>query len=196
MNVILREDFPSLGYVGDTVGVRRGYARNFLIPRGIAIEASPHNEALAKHRLQGVLAKRNRLKGLALDLARKISNEKFEFVLKVGEKGKSFGSISSKEIEAELKTRGYQVERKQIRTNEAIRRAGEYKIFVKLHSEVTAEAIVTVQQEAVKVKPVEIDGEEAPKKRRSRSKKKESAEDAATDSTVANSAVAAEAKTE
>jgi large subunit ribosomal protein L9 len=166
MEVILREDYISLGYIGDTVKVRRGFARNFLIPRGIAVEASSGNERQLKHKLSAIVAKRVKKKAEAEAFAKVLGQVTVEFTIKVGAKGKSFGAVTSRDVEASLKALGYAVDRRQIRINETIKGPGVYTVDVKLHSEVT----VPVQVKVIAAQaPVAAEGAEKGK-RKSRKK--------------------------
>lgn len=174
MEVILREDFLSLGYVGDTVRVKRGFARNYLIPRGIAVESSTTNEKVLKHKLAAIVSKRIKKKAEAEQFAKILEQVIVEFTLKVGAKGKSFGSVTAKDVEASLKALGYEVDRRQIRVIEAIRGPGAHKVEVKLHSEVVVPVQVKVIAAQVAA-PAAAEGEESGKKRKSR-KKTEAAE--------------------
>lgn len=174
MEVILREDFLSLGYVGDTVRVKRGFARNYLIPRGIAVESSTTNEKVLKHKLAAIVSKRIKKKAEAEQFAKILEQVIVEFTLKVGAKGKSFGSVTAKDVEASLKVLGYEVDRRQIRVIEAIRGPGAHKVEVKLHSEVVVPVQVKVIAAQVAA-PAAAEGEESGKKRKSR-KKTEAAE--------------------
>jgi large subunit ribosomal protein L9 len=162
MEVILREDYISLGYIGDTVKVRRGFARNFLIPRGIAVEASSGNERQLKHKLSAIVAKRVKKKAEAEAFAKVLGQVTVEFTIKVGAKGKSFGAVTSRDVEASLKALGYAVDRRQIRINETIKGPGVYTVEVKLHSEVT----VPVQVKVIAAQaPVSAEGSEKGKKK-------------------------------
>lgn len=158
MEVILQENYPSLGYVGDKVRVRSGYARNFLVPRGIAVEASSRNAKLVQHKVAAIQAKRAKLKNEAIEFGKRFEGIVLEFTLKAGEQGKSFGSISNKDIDAALKKHGIEVERKQIRIVDSIRTAGDHKAEVKLHSEVVVAVTVRVVQEKIVERNAE-DGE-------------------------------------
>ncbi len=144
MEVILREDFLTLGYVGDTVKVRRGFARNYLIPRGIAVEASSGNERQLKHKLSAIIAKRIKKKTEAEEFGRVLSQVSVELTLKVGAQGKSFGAITGKDIEAGLKDLGYDVDRRQIKLADPLRSAGSYDVEIKLHSEVSVSVQVKI----------------------------------------------------
>ena len=150
MEVILREDYLALGYIGDTVKVRRGFARNFLIPRGIAVEASARNERELKHKLSGILSKRLKRKAEAEQFGNVLKQIIVEFTLKIGAQGKSYGSVTARDIEESLKTLGYVVDRRQIRIVDPIRGAGVWQVDVKLHSEVT----VPLQVKVIAAQPV------------------------------------------
>jgi large subunit ribosomal protein L9 len=155
MNVILQQDYPSLGYVGDRIAVRPGYARNFLIPRGIAVEASSHNARLLKHRMDGINAKKMKLKVEADALGAKLGVVTLDFTLKMGSGGRSFGAITAKDVEAALTSQGFTLDRKQVKLLEPIKKPGEYKVAIKLHSEVTVAVTAKVVAEAAEKKAVE-----------------------------------------
>jgi large subunit ribosomal protein L9 len=162
MEVILREDYISLGYIGDTVRVRRGFARNYLIPRGLAVEASSENERALKHKLGAIMAKRIKKKAEAEAFGKVLEQVTVEFTLKVGAKGKSFGSVTTRDIETSLKALGYEIDRRQIRLAETIKGPGVYKVEVKLHSEVS----VSVQVKVIAAQaPVSASGAEKGKKK-------------------------------
>lgn len=173
MEVILQENYPSLGYVGDRVKVRPGYARNFLVPRGIAVEATSRNAKLLQHRVAAIQAKKAKLKNAAAEFGKKFEGLTLEFTLKLGEQGKSFGSISTKDIDAALKKQGIEVERKQIRIPDAIRTPGEHKAEVKLHAEVIIPLAIKVIQEKAPEKSAEAG--EGRKRRRGKDKGAEEA---------------------
>jgi len=192
MEVILKEDYISLGYIGDTVRVRRGFARNFLIPRGIAVEASSGNERQLKHKLSGIIAKRIKKKAEAEEFAKVLGQVTVEFTLKVGAKGKSFGAVTSRDIEASLKALGYEVDRRQIRLNETIKGAGVYAVDVKLHSEVT----VPVSVKVIAAQPVAQPAAEGSEKGKKKSRKKSAKDDQGELSTEAEGDVEASAEVE
>lgn len=144
MEIILKENYPSLGYVGDRVQVRGGFARNFLIPRGIAVEASTRNERLLKHKMTAITAKRVKLRAEAEAFAQTISGISLSFTLKAASAGKSFGSIGVRDILNAFAEKNVQLDKRQIRLADVIRTAGEYEVDVKLHSEVSAKVQVQV----------------------------------------------------
>lgn len=170
MEVILREDYLPLGYVGDTVNVKRGFARNFLIPRGVAIESSSQNEKALKHKLGAIVAKRIKKKAEAEAFGVTLSQIIVEFTLKVGAGGKSFGAITARDVEGALKNLGYAVDRRQIRLLEVIKTPGAHKAEVKLHSEVTVPLQIKVMAAQIVAPPAE--GAAAKGKGKKGSKKK------------------------
>lgn len=181
MEVILREDYISLGYIGDTVRVRRGFARNYLIPRGIAVEASSQNERALTHKLGSIMAKRIKKKAEAEAFGKVLEQVTVEFTLKVGAKGKSFGSVTTRDIEASLKALGYEIDRRQIRLAETIKGPGVYKVEVKLHSEVT----VAVQVKVIAAQaPVSAAGAQEKGKRKSKAKRDEDVDSVEGEETV------------
>src|ERR1700748_3672382 len=115
MEVILQSNFPTLGYVGDRVNVANGYARNYLIPRGIAVESSSKNDRQIAHLVASIDHKKAKLRSEAEEQAKKFESTVLEFKLKTGEAGKVFGSITSKDVESALKAKGFDVMRKQIK---------------------------------------------------------------------------------
>ncbi len=146
MKIILQENYPSLGYVGDIVTVKKGYARNFLIPNKIGIEVTSRGARMLKHLLAGIDSKKIRLKKDAEELAQKLQGEKLEFSLKIGAGGKSFGSITSRDVHKALtEEKGYDLDKKQVRLAEPLKTPGEFKVTVQLHSEVAAEVPVVVE---------------------------------------------------
>ncbi|MBX7144750.1 MAG: 50S ribosomal protein L9 [Oligoflexia bacterium] len=179
MEVILQENYPSLGYVGDRVSVKGGFARNFLIPRGIAVEASMRNERLLKHRLQHIIAKRIRMRSEAEAFAKQLGETRLEFTLKMSDGGKSFGAITSRDVEAGLKAKGIEVDRRQIRLTETLRKAGDYQVAVKLHAEVSAMVPVKLIAEINEPKAAKDGGKELKKGKGRRSAKKTEGEEAA-----------------
>jgi large subunit ribosomal protein L9 len=175
MEVILREDYLPFGYVGDTVRVKRGFARNFLIPRGIAIEASSQNDRALKHKLSSIVAKRIKKKQEAEQFGAILQQIIVEFTLKVGAGGKSFGAVTAKDIESSLKNLGYNVDRRQIRLLDVIKTPGAHKAEVKLHSEVAVPLQIKVIAAQVAA-PTEA-GDVKSKKKGSKKKGEETGDD-------------------
>jgi len=175
MEIILQQDFPALGYVGDTVKVKPGYARNFLIPRGLAVEASSINERLLKHRLTAINGKKVKLRAQAQEIVTRMQSVVLEFTLKIGAGGRSFGAVSARDVEVQLKEKGFELDRRQIKLLEPLRKAGEFKVQVKLHSEVSANIPVIVRAEAPKVEAA-AEGEGKTERRRRGGRKAKSEE--------------------
>lgn len=149
MDVILKKDFPQLGFTGDKAVVRAGFARNFLIPNGIAVEINKRNEKFLRNQLQFIEAQKNKLKKEAEELAEKLIAETFQFKLKIGEKGKSFGSLTARDLYNELLARGYDIDRNQIVLAESAKSGGKFNFKAKLHSEVSVEVPFEVIAEVV-----------------------------------------------
>lgn len=149
MKVILLQDVKSLGKKGEIVNVNDGYARNFILPKKMGVEATGKN-------LNDLKLQKNNEKKVAQEqldsaktFAEKIGQGKVELAIKVGEGGKVFGSVSSKEIAAAVKEQmGLDVDKKKIQLKETIKSLGTHNVPVKLHPEVTAELKVIVKEEA------------------------------------------------
>ena len=114
--------------------MKPGYARNFLIPRGIALDASTRNKRMLNHLLSGVKARKIRLKSKAEEVKEQLEQVSLEFKLKVSETGKAFGSIAVKDILEKLKEKEFVLEKKQIRLLEPLKHLGNFTVVVKLHS--------------------------------------------------------------
>jgi len=149
MEVILRQDVDELGLEGDIVKVARGYARNFLVPNGLALEATPqHIKALE---LQRKKIEANRLKGK--ELAEKLKEQIEELVLQVsqkaGEEGKLYGSVTTMDIAGYLGAHGIEIDRRKIILDKPIKQLGEYTIPIRVYPKVTAsvKVIVSTEQE-------------------------------------------------
>lgn len=147
MKIILIQDFESLGYEGDVMDVARGYARNYLIPKGLAVEASNANLKALELRKKKILAKRTKDKEDAGRIKEKISEITVTVRAKAGEEGKLYGSVTSRDIAQELEAQGVVVDRRKIIIDEAIRSLGEFEVPVKLHPEVVASVKVVVEEE-------------------------------------------------
>jgi large subunit ribosomal protein L9 len=156
MEVLLVEDYPALGYVGDTIQVRNGYARNYLIPRGIAVDFGSRRAKEFQHILTGVTAKRARLRGEAEELGKKVSGEQLGFELKVGAGGKAFGSIGVRDIVKQLQERGYALDKKQVRLSDTIKTSGEFEAQVQLHADVIVP--VSIQVKGIVEKAAQVEG--------------------------------------
>jgi large subunit ribosomal protein L9 len=145
MELILREDVPYLGHIGDVVKVKPGYARNYLLPRGLAVAADKRNLKHAEHERRVVAEKRERVLRAAQTLAEKIAALRITLKARAGEEGKLFGSVTSLDLEREINAKGLDIERKRIRIDEPIKHLGEHKISVHLGVGVTAQFTVVVE---------------------------------------------------
>jgi|ERR1035437_1183742 large subunit ribosomal protein L9 len=139
MKVILKQNVPSLGKAGDLIKVNDGYARNLLIPKGLAIEANEKNTKTLQHEKNNILQKTQKEHKIADDLALALSNVTLTMSRKVGDQDKIFGSVTTKDIESALKEKGYNIDRKMIIHDEQIKSLGEFKIKIKLLSGVDTE---------------------------------------------------------
>jgi large subunit ribosomal protein L9 len=147
MEVILREDIDKLGSRGQLVKVAPGYARNFLLPKRMAVPATEANKKIVEQERQAHLRKEAKLASEATDLGKLIGAVTITIAQKAGENDQLFGSVTSKDIVEALEKQGYTVERRKIALDEPIKTLGEFKVPVKLHREVTAEITVNVVRE-------------------------------------------------
>lgn len=151
MKVILKKDMSSLGGYGEIVNAARGYARNYLIPRGIAIEATPGNLRQLDSERSAYVKKVAARVADAEKLASELEAVSLIFERKAGEDEKLFGSVTTHDIEEALKSKGFaSIDRKAISLNEPIKTIGSHVAAVKLHPEVSANIKIEVLVEAVK----------------------------------------------
>jgi large subunit ribosomal protein L9 len=144
MKVILKENVESMGKVGDIVKVADGFARNFLIPKGLAMEASTKNVNVLEHEKKRILQKAEKERKIAKGMAEKISAVTCTIARRVGEQEKLFGSVGVKDIEKALEEHGITLEKKTILLPEPIKALGEFTVAIKLSGGVTAELKVVV----------------------------------------------------
>jgi large subunit ribosomal protein L9 len=147
MKVILTEDVAHRGAAGDMLKVKDGYARNFLIPNGMAIVATTENVKQLEHQKRQIQAKLNKLKKESEGVAKKIEGISCTIVRAAGEEDKLFGSVTSADIYASLKNEGIAVDKKKILLDEPIKNLGIFTVPIKIHSEVTANLKVWVVKE-------------------------------------------------
>lgn len=147
MEVILREDIDKLGNRGEIVKVAPGYARNFLLPKRLAVAATESNKKIVEQERQAHLRKEAKLEGEAQDLAKMMGNVSVTIKQKAGENDQLFGSVTSKDVADALHAAGYSIERRKIQLEEPIKQLGEFKVPVRLHKNVTTEVTVTVAKE-------------------------------------------------
>ena len=147
MDVILRQDVDKVGRAGELVTVKNGYARNFLLPRGLAYEATDAN----RRRLDSERAQKGKKLaaevGAAKDVATKLEAVSLTFTMKAGEGDKLFGSVTASDLAEKLAGEGFKVDKKQIELDEPLKALGVYKVPVRLHHEVRPEVRVWVVRE-------------------------------------------------
>lgn len=146
-NILLREDIENLGGRGEVVKVKAGYARNYLLPRGLALLATKGNMKQVEAEKGALLKKRAAEKATADLQAEQMKGISLEFVRKAGEEGTLFGSVTSMDIAEALQAKGYEIDRKKISLKDAIKITGEYSVPVKLHREVILDVPVKVVAE-------------------------------------------------
>lgn len=144
MEVILRQAVDTLGHTGDIVKVSSGYARNFLLPRGIAYEATAGNKKRLEQERARLEAAEGERRGSAQELATKIEQVSLTFSARVGEEGKLFGSVTTADIAHELEKQGIHIEKRQIDLHEPIKALGVYRVPIRLHADVKPEVRVWV----------------------------------------------------
>jgi large subunit ribosomal protein L9 len=144
MEIILRQAVENLGKPGDVVTVKNGFARNYLLPRGFAFEATPGNlKRIAQERGRLEAAENERIES-ATELAKRLEEVQLTFSARVGEEGKLFGSVTSADIAEQLASQGFSIEKRLIDLHEPIKALGVYRVPVKLHADVKPEIRVWV----------------------------------------------------
>lgn len=144
MEVILRQSIEKLGHPGDVVKVSPGYARNYLLPRGFAYEATPGNKKRIAQEKERLDQADNERRTAAQELGSRLEAVSLTFSARVGEEGKLFGSVTSTDIAHQLEAQGFQVEKRQIELHEPIRALGVYRVPIRLHADVHPEIKVWV----------------------------------------------------
>ncbi len=147
MQIILQEDVEKLGNRGELVDVAAGYARNFLLPRKLGIEATPGNMKRLERMRVSFAKKEATEKGAAQTLADSLQGVSLAFTRKAGENEQLFGSVTSADIAEALEAQGYHIDKRKITLADPIKIVGDYGIPVKLHREITSNVKVTVRKE-------------------------------------------------
>lgn len=138
VQVILNDEVVNLGHPGDVVKVRAGYARNYLLPRGLAVEANQRNLRAFEHQKAVAMRKRDALKTQAMTLKERIEATTLALRARAGEEGKLFGSITNIDLERALREKGLDIERRRILLGEPVKQLGEFTVMVRLQPEVEA----------------------------------------------------------
>ena len=147
MEVILREGVEKLGNRGEVVKVAAGYARNFLLPKKLAVAATGSNKKIVEQERQAHLRKEAKFKTEAEDLGKLMTGVTVTISQKAGENDQLFGSVTSADLAEALAAQGHEVDKRKIQLAEPIKVLGEYEAPVKLHREVTAQIKVVVKRE-------------------------------------------------
>lgn len=145
--VLLREDVDDLGARGEIVRVRAGYARNYLLPRNLAVEATAGNVKGIEAERAALLKKEAKERATAEAQSQQMSSLELEFRRKAGEQGALYGSVTSMDLAEALRERGYEIDRHRIHLREPLKRVGDYTVPVRLHREVTIDLKVRVAPE-------------------------------------------------
>ena len=144
MKVILKEDVKNIGSMGQIIDVADGFGRNYLVPKGLAVEANIKNMKSLEHEKKVIQEKAKKIKNQAQDLATKISNTTLVIKVKAGEEGRLFGSVTTMDIAEQLKNEGIDIDKKKISIEETIKRLGSYAVKVRIHPEIVSEVNVQV----------------------------------------------------
>jgi large subunit ribosomal protein L9 len=144
MEIILRQAVENLGKTGDVVKVKSGYARNYLLPHGLAYEATPGNLKRIQQERDRLEAAENERRTAAQTLAERLEQVSLTFSARVGEEGKLFGSVTAADIQQQLESQNFHIERRQIDLHEPIKALGVYRVPIRLHADVKPEVRVWV----------------------------------------------------
>lgn len=147
MEVILREDVEKLGNRGEVVKVAAGYARNFLLPRRLAVAATDANRKIVEQERQAHLRKEAKLKSEAVGLGQLLGGVSVTIAQKAGENDQLFGSVTAKDVADALAAKNFTIDRRKVQLDEPIKQLGEYKVPLRLHRDVVIEITVTVVRE-------------------------------------------------
>lgn len=147
MKIILKQDVDDLGFEGDTVKVADGFARNYLIPRGYAVVATPRNVKAFESQRKKIEVRRLKAKDDAEKLREKLEGTSLTFSQKAGEEGKLYGSVTSMDIAAQLEKHGVVIDRRKVLLESPIKVLGEYDVGIRIYPRVTATIRVTVVPE-------------------------------------------------
>jgi large subunit ribosomal protein L9 len=147
MELLLKEDVDNLGVRGDLVKVKPGYGRNYLLPRGLAIQATPGNKKQIELQRKALFKKEATERDSATQQADLLKDVTLEFARKVGEHGILYGSVTSMDIAEALAAKGYEIDRRRVMLKEPIKEPGEFEAPIKLHRDVTSHVKVVVRSE-------------------------------------------------
>ncbi len=146
MKVILQKDVPHLGHIGDLVKVKDGYGRNYLLPRGLAVLANESNTRQLNHQKRVAATLAAKQKAAAQEAANVINSTPVAFKLEVGEEGKAFGSVTSRDIAEALAAKGVEVDRRKMSMDSVLKEIGSFEVPVDLGSGVSANIRVLIEK--------------------------------------------------
>ena len=149
MEVILKEDVAKLGSRGDVIKVAEGYGRNFLLPKKLAIEATPANRAVIEQMKAAAVRRVAREKGDAEKLAQLLADVSLIFTRKSGEHDQLFGSVTSADIARELEHKSFNIDRRKIHLDEPLKHVGEFSVPIRLHKDVTVPVKVVINKDSM-----------------------------------------------
>ena len=147
MDVILREDIDKLGARGQVVNVAPGFARNFLLPKRLAVPATEANKKIVEQERQSHLRKEAKQRTEAEDLGKMMTGVSVTIAQKAGENDQLFGSVTAKDVAEALEQKGYTIDRRKIQLDEPIKQLGEHRIMIRLHRDVSVEVTLNVVRE-------------------------------------------------
>lgn len=147
MEIILREDVQHVGKAGEIVKVKDGYARNYLLPKGLAYPATDANKKRVTYESERLAKQRAAEKSDAETEATRLAEVRLSFAVKVGEEDKLYGSVTASDIQRELEALGIHIDKRKIDLPEPLRTLGEFRVGVKIHPEVRPELLVSVVRE-------------------------------------------------
>ena len=147
MKVILRDDVKNVGTMGQIIDVADGFARNYLVPRGLAVEANTKNIKSLEHEKRIIQEKAKKIKNQAQELSDKLSAMTLVIKAKAGEEGKLFGSVTTMDIAEQLKNEGIEIDKKRVVLDEPIKRIGSYPVHIKLHADIPTQINIQVVEE-------------------------------------------------
>lgn len=147
MKVILAESIPSLGQIGEVVNVAPGYARNYLFPQKLAMEAVGKNVRELEHKKRILAEKREKIRQQMLSFAEKLNQVKIVLKRKVSEEDKLYGSVSATDILSALEQQGFEVPRKSVQLDQPIKQLGGHTVSIRIDAQITAQVSVRVEKE-------------------------------------------------
>ena len=148
MEVILKEDIANVGKIGEVVRVRDGYARNYLLPRGLVLIANKKNLRTFEHQKKLVADQKQKVLRQAQGAADRLGSVSLVIAMKVGEEGRLFGSVTNIQIEKALKVQGVNIDRRKIQLDEPFKVAGDYEVPVRLAADLTVPLKISVVPES------------------------------------------------